>query len=110
MLDLLKKILQTLGNNGTCIGKQTLTVNGTVSQLTVPADTAYGLIVLESNAANPGAAIRYWEDGTAPTTTDGIPRTDGSAWDVSSAENLRKIKFIQAQAGTHTIFVEYFKS
>jgi hypothetical protein len=53
--------------------------------------------------------MRYWEEGSIPTSTDGIPRSHDSAWDISTRENLIRFKIIQSQSGSHKIFVQYYK-
>jgi hypothetical protein len=107
-LDNLIYIRQLLTNNAVCIGKEIITVDNTVKNLTVPENATYALIVAESSVTS-GTVMRYWEDGSIPTSTDGIPRSHDSAWDISTRENLIKFKIIQSQSGTHKIFVQYYK-
>jgi len=108
-IKVLNKIKDLLGNNSVCVGVQTLVIDGTVKQLTVPANANYALIQLESTAT--GSAIRFWSDGiTVPTTTDGMFRASNEAFDVLSAQTASQIKVTQAQAGTHKLFIEYYKS
>lgn len=107
-LKVLNKIKDLLGNNSVCIGTQTLTVDNNVVQLTVPSNASYAFIQVQSDAT--GKAVRYWSDGlTVPTSTDGLFRANGEAFDILSAQTASQIKFTQAQAGTHTLFIEYYK-
>jgi hypothetical protein len=104
----LANIAYSVSNNGVCIGKETLTVDSTVKSLvSVPTGVSYAIMWVESNAT--GTAIRYWESGDDPSTTDGIGKSNNEAMDVANAENLRKFRVVQAQAGTHKLFIQYYK-
>lgn len=72
----------------------------TSTALTVPATATQALVCVE------GAAVRWADDGTAPTATVGQPLIIGQckAWSGS----LSAIRFIQ-QAATATINVSYYK-
>jgi hypothetical protein len=95
-----------LANDWRAISNQQLTVDGTVAKLTVPTNAKYALIVPESSAT--GTAIRYWLDGSIPTTTEGIPRGNLDAFDIVEKQNLENFRITQAQAGTHNLQVQYF--
>jgi hypothetical protein len=99
--------------NLTAIGYQKLTVDNTSGgvALTVPADATYALMELESSVTT-GIVIRYLECGKTiytVTTTDGIGRAHLDAFDVHGAHNLNNFRAIQAQAGTHTLHIQYYK-
>ncbi len=104
--DISRMIMIILANDWRAISNQQLVVNNTVKKLTVPTNAKYALIVPESDAD--GTAIRYWLDGSAPTTTQGIPRGDLAAFDIVEKQNLINFRVIQAQAGTHNLQVQYF--
>jgi len=105
----LKELLQLTRYNLVAVGYQKLSVTGTATALTVPADARYALIVLQSSITTP--AIRYLElgDKTLPTATDGIPRSDLDALDVQGYQNLVNFRAIQVGAGTHTLHIQYYK-
>lgn len=90
-------------------GYQKLTVAGTAVSLTVPANSNYALITVQSDIATP--AIRYLElgDTSLPTATDGLPRSTLDTFDVHGYQNLINFRAIQVGAGTHTLHIQYYK-
>jgi len=90
----------------TCFGYQQITVD-TSKGLTVPAtdpnglnaEPVFALIVAE------GAAVRWRDDGTAPTASIGMPLAVGVPLQYDG--DLNKIRFIQ-QAATGIINVSYY--
>jgi hypothetical protein len=105
----LSELVSLSKRNLVAIGYQQITITGSVSSFTVPADAKYALCVLESSAT--GVAVRYLELGglTLPTTTIGLPRSNGDSFDVQGAQNLTNFRVTQAQAGTHSLNVVYYK-
>jgi hypothetical protein len=109
---LLEELVKISKQNLTAIGYQKLTVDATVGgvSLTVPTDAKYALIVVESDLTTP--AIRYLECGNtvfAVTSSNGIPRSNGDAFDVQGRQNLVSFKAIQVGAGTHALNIQYYK-
>lgn len=91
------------------IGYEKLSVTGTAAGLaSVPTDAKYALVVVESTIAS-GMAIRYLEYGAAPTTSDGIGRSNLDAFDIHGKPNMINFKAIQTGAGTHTLHIQYYK-
>ena len=90
----------------TCFGYEQITVN-TSKGLTVPttapdglnAKPVFALIVAE------GAAVRWRDDGVAPTSTVGMPLAVGVPLQYDG--DLTKIRFIQ-QIATGIINVSYY--
>ena len=90
-------------------GYEQLAVTGSVASLTVPINARYALIEVESSISTP--SIRYLELGskTLPTTSTGIRRSDGTAFDVTGYQNLLNFRVIQTGAGTHKLNIQYYK-
>ena len=105
----LSELVSLNKRNLVAIGYQKITITGSVSSFTVPTDAKYALCVLESSAT--GVAVRYLELGglTLPTTTIGLPRSNGDSFDVQGAQNLTNFRATQAQGGTHSLNVVYYK-
>jgi len=96
-------------NPGKCVGFEQITVNATAKPLntSVCSQTPrYAILTLESDAT--GVAVRYLLTGAVPTTTVGMPKSNLSSWDVISTQDMVRFRIIQAQAGTHTLNVEYY--
>lgn len=68
--------------------------------LTVPSGATIAEICVE------GAAVRYRDDGVAPTATVGMPVAAGSCFPYSGP--LSSVQFI-AQSGSPTLDVSYYK-
>lgn len=109
---LLQSLLTITRANLVAIGWQSLTVDNTAGgvSLTVPTNARYALIVVESTAT--GTAVRYLECGPGAATVTssvGIPRSNLDAFDIQGYQNLLNFRVIQAQAGTHTLSIQYYK-
>ncbi len=105
----LNKLLQATRNSYKACGYEQLTVAGTaVGFASIPANAVYALVSLESDAT--GIAIRFNELGptTLPTTTTGMGRSNLDAWDVVDTANISRFRAVQAQAGTHTLNIQYY--
>ena len=91
----------------TCFGYQQITSLTAAAGLTVPTVTPEGLngkpvfalIIAE------GAAVRWRDDGVAPTATVGMPLAVGVPLQYDG--DLNKIRFIQ-QAATGIINISYY--
>lgn len=104
----LRKLVQQGENNPQAIGYEKLSVTGASAGLaSIPATANFALMIIESTIAS--ISIRYREDGPAPTTTDGMSRSNTEAWEILSASNLTNFKIIQTAGGTHTLHVTYYK-
>lgn len=79
---------------------QQITSLSASTALTVPAQATMALISVE------GAAIRYRDDGTAPTASVGMPVAVGQAFQYTGT--LSAIRIIQ-QSASATINVIYYK-
>lgn len=104
---LLKDVIKVLQNEKNAIGNQTLTVDTSALSLTVPAGATSAVIQVQSTVAT--TAIRYWEDGTAPTSTVGMSQGHGAVIEITTAENLKNFKVIKETAGTTQLNIIYYK-
>ena len=106
----LTKILQILSTGHRAISHEILTLStNDAYSLTVPASARYALITAEQVGGSGAASIvRYWEDGSIPTTTDGISRGDFDAWDIYSYSNMKDFKVVRTTANAHKLFIQYY--
>lgn len=105
----LSSILKSALNSFKAFSYESITVDGTVKNLTIPADAKYALITVESSVTT-GVIARYLETKqSVVTTTLGLALRDGSVLDITDAQNLAGFQITQAQAGTHVIKVQYYK-
>lgn len=107
----LRQLVQATRNSYKACGYQQITVDGTVQSLTLPSNAIYALMSLESSAT--GIAVRYLELGSSitaytPTTALGIGKSTLDVWDVVDTANLVNFRITQAQAGTHTLNIQYY--
>lgn len=84
-----------------------IVVDGTVKRLTVPATARYALMKIVSSAT--GNCAFYLEFLLPVTSTDGLPIADGTVFDVTDYANLQGFNITQSQAGTHTLYVQYYR-
>ena len=82
-----------------CLGYQQITSLSASTGLTVPAGATLAVIVPESYA------VRWRDDGTAPTGSVGMPLAIGTT--LSYDGNLKNIRFIE-QAASAKLNVSYY--
>lgn len=103
--------LVRLGSNSfKAFSYQKLTVDGTVKNLTIPTGTRYALMTYESTVAAGTISARYLETKqTTVSTTDGLAIDNLFRFDITDAQNLSQFQITQTVAGTHTLYIQYFK-
>lgn len=67
-------------------GNQTLTISTSVVTLTVPSGATHALATVEAGD------VRFWEDGTSPTSTAGLLLISGNAVEFANLANVKLIK------------------
>ena len=82
-----------------CLGYQQITSLSASTALTVPTGATMALIVADTQA------VRWRDDGTAPTASVGMPLAIGVS--LSYDGDLKAIRFIQ-QASSATLNVSYY--
>jgi hypothetical protein len=103
----LTKILQALTNEVNDIGNQTIVATGTAQALTPTSGAVKAIVQVESAVTT--ATIRYWGDGSIPTSTVGMYQSNGAVIELTTAENIRNFRFIQGAAGAIQLNVTYSK-
>lgn len=86
-----------------CKGYQQLTSLSASTALTVPSGANYAIVVAETQA------VRYRDDGTAPTATVGFPLAVGVTFQIDGLAMLTAVRFIEQTAGAK-INVCYYQS
>jgi hypothetical protein len=107
------------GNRKRAIANASFQINATeVCQLPnqsletgIPAAAQAAIVVVE--AANdtipPGITlIRFWMDGSAPSTISGLPAYDGMPFEIIGADDLKNFRCISATGDQHVLQVQYF--
>lgn len=82
------------------LGYQQITSMSTAQSLTVPTGTKFAVITPEAQA------VRYRDDGTAPTATVGMPIAVGTA--ITYTSTLSAVQFIEQTSGAK-LNVLYYK-
>ncbi len=82
-----------------CLGYQQITSLSASIALTVPAGATMALIVAETQA------VRWRDDGTAPTASVGMPLATGTS--LSYDGDLKAIRFIE-QTASAVLNVSYY--
>ena len=82
-----------------CLGYQQITSLSASTALTVPVGATMALIVAETQA------VRWRDDGTAPTASVGMPLAKGTS--LSYDGDLKAIRFIQ-QTASAVLNVSYY--
>ena len=113
MQSIAQKTLIVLSNDYKAFAHEVLTVGASVVSLTLPTNpntneviAKYALITVEGADVTDG--MRFWMDGSAPTSTDGLLRLDGSVFDITETSNLSNFKAIGVNAGA-TLQIQYFR-
>lgn len=74
----------------------------TAATLTVPENASRAKISVESQA------IRYYETGDSPTTTDGHPQAAGTTFSIEGRNALRQLRLI-SQSASAKLTVTYYR-
>jgi len=83
-------------------GNQTISLaTGSDTSLTVPTGATHALMTVDTG----GGDIRYWEDGTSPSTSAGLLVPAGGAAELT---NLASVK-MRATTGTVAVNISYRK-
>ena len=107
MLTLQEKILGELKLTAIPNGVEKLVVTTATTLQSIPATgVRYALIEIES--ASSSDYIRYWCDGTLPTTAIGVKRGDGTAFDLLGPVAIAQFRVIGVGAGA-TLNIQYFR-
>ena len=105
----LSQLVKSALNSPVPFGYEKITVDGTVKNLTIPTGATYATVTIESSVTT-GVVIRALQSKvTTVSTTVGQGWRDGGVFDITNAQGLTGFQVTQAQAGTHNIYVEYFK-
>jgi len=83
-------------------GNETLAVGtGSDTALTVPSGATHALVTVDDD----GGGIRYWEDGTSPTSSEGLLIPAGGAAELTNLADV----LMRATTGTVAVNVSYRK-
>lgn len=104
----LEQLLRIGLNSYKSCGYQQITVGATISTLTIPADTKFANIEIESTATGNPARILQ-STNTTVTSSIGMPLAAGVMFAITDYANLAGFQIIKDQAGTTLLNVEYFK-
>lgn len=89
------------------LGYQQITMNASALTLTVPTGARWAIITAEGTAAD---TVRWRDDGTAPTSTVGMPiavPANGLSSTIIFATDLTALQFIGA--ATSKLDISYYK-
>ena len=107
----LDKLVTILTSDFVAFATQQITATTAVQALTVPDKARYALISVESDVTT--RSIRYWENGSLPSASVGIIKTNGDTFDVTGANNLANFRFILDTLGAAStvtkINIQYYK-
>ena len=107
----LDRLATILTNDYVAFATQQITASTSVQALTVPDKARYALISVESDVTT--RSIRYWENGSLPSASVGIIKTNGDIFDVTGANNLANFRFIldtlAAASAVSKLNVQYYK-
>lgn len=73
----------------------------------IPPGSQSALFTVESANGN-NKPIRFWSDGTWPTTVEGMPGYDGMTYEIQGLDDLNNLRFISIDGGTHVIQLQFF--
>lgn len=88
-----------LKNTTVCLGYQQITSLSAAASLTPPAGATLAIIVCEAQA------VRWRDDGTAPSATVGMPLAVGTVMNYDG--NLKGIQFFE-QAASAKLNISYY--
>lgn len=105
--DILNQIRKLLEENSIATGKEVLSLSGTAIALaSIPLNATSALIQVESDSTA-AIVMRFWENGSLPTSTDGMYRAGGDFLEILTAQNLNAFRAISI-AGTTKLQITYY--
>jgi hypothetical protein len=77
----------------------------------IPPGAQSAIVTVEP--ANNGIAagtvlIRFWMDGTWPSTVNGLPAYNGMTFEIQGIQDLTNFRFISADGNQHILQVQFF--
>lgn len=89
---------------------EVITVDGTVKQLTptLYRTAKYALCKFTSSILAPAYGAMMLEYYLPVSSTNGIPITDGTTFDITGSQNLAAFNITQIVGGTHKLYIQYF--
>lgn len=94
-------------------GYEDLTVDDTVKSLTVPENAVSASVFFEvdATASSKSRALRYKENGSAPSSTSGQAFGDGDVLEIFGKTSLNKFEIIGIEADkSHVLRIQYYKT
>lgn len=88
-----------LKNTTSCLGYQQITSLSSAASLTVPVGATFARIICEAQA------VRWRDDGTAPSATVGMPLAVGTLLEYDG--DLKRIQFFE-QAASAKLNISYY--
>ena len=92
-------------------GYQQLTVDNTAKGLTIPDDSKYAILILETDGT--GIVARWGMDGNTSasiiTPGTGMPANEYFTMDITDYANLDGFRITQESANTTILNIQYFK-
>lgn len=81
-----------------------------VMQLHQKGEYKSAIITLEAAAGADKDAVlaRFWQDGTHPTNTNGLPLMHMGVIEIKGFQNVKKFRIISADNRSHTLNIQYF--
>ncbi len=108
----IKHVLINGDRGRTCIKFEQVSVTDSSAVTLVPPTNAFSALIgieAASGIADSTKAVRYREDGTAPTASVGKILGDGDEYECTLQDNIRNFKVIGIDAGkTHTLNITYY--
>ncbi len=108
LLGALNRVVELLSPSQVCVGFETLIVTtSSLGLASIPLNATGAIIQVESDALT--AAIRYREDGIAPTSSVGKFKNNGDEVELITNQSLQQFRVIQGTSGSTTLNISYYK-
>jgi hypothetical protein len=82
------------------------------SSLIFPGSNAAIITVEAANNSIPAGQplIRFWMDGTWPSTISGIPTYDGQSYEIQCLDDLQNFRMISVDGNQHVLQIQFFSA
>lgn len=85
------------------LGYSKLSVSDSAVGINAPSGANKALIIIE------GGAVRFRDDGTDPTNTDGLPLFQNQSITIETTQIISAMKFIKSGSNDATLHINFYK-
>lgn len=105
-------LIRNASRGARCLKYEQVTVDDSPVVTLTPPTSAYSAVIIfeaDATSADTTKIVYLTEDGTAPTSSSGMPFGHLDTYEVTHIDNIKNFKVIGIEAGkTHKLNIQYY--